>query len=102
AAKGAGMDDAIPVTLKIVAIGMRRLREAASAGIFYLHRVSGQHPRSLTGAAGEVRGARIQAALLSYRFSESSLASRTLAASSFFWVDAMRSPSCSAGTVLFH
>ena len=33
-AKGAGMNDAIAVALKVVAVGMRRSREAASAGVF--------------------------------------------------------------------
>src|SRR5580658_6277860 len=34
AAKGAGVDDAIAVPLVIISIRMRRLREAASAGMF--------------------------------------------------------------------
>jgi len=41
------VDDAIAVPLVIVSIRMRRLREAASAGMFYLHRVAGQHVASL-------------------------------------------------------
>ena len=45
--KGARMDDAVAVALVVVAIRMRRLREAASAGMFHLHRVAGQHARSL-------------------------------------------------------
>src|ERR1700692_229824 len=48
-AKGAGVDDAVAVALKVVAIGMGRFGEAASAGLFYLHRVGGQHDRSLAG-----------------------------------------------------
>ena len=47
AAKGAGVDDAVAVALEVVAVGMRRFREAASAGLFHLHRVAGQHWDSL-------------------------------------------------------
>jgi hypothetical protein len=47
AAKGAGVDDPVTVALKVVAIGMRRLWKAASARLFYLHRVGGQHVVSL-------------------------------------------------------
>src|SRR4029077_10946710 len=50
AAEGAGVDDAVAVALKVVAIGMRRLRESASAGLFHLHRVGGQHGDSLAFA----------------------------------------------------
>src|SRR6202140_3267810 len=46
-AKGAGMDDAIPVALKVVAVRMRRLGMAASAGVFYAHRIVGEHGESL-------------------------------------------------------
>jgi hypothetical protein len=46
-AEGAGVDDAVAVALEVVAIGMGRLREAASAGMFHLHRVGGQHGDSL-------------------------------------------------------
>src|ERR1022692_526376 len=53
AAEGAGVDDAVAVALEVVAVGMRRLGEAASAGMFHLHRVAGQHFRSLTGASTE-------------------------------------------------
>src|ERR1700693_5649098 len=35
AAKGAGMDDTIPIALKVVAVGMGRLGMAASAGVFH-------------------------------------------------------------------
>ena len=34
AAEGAGVDDAVAVALEVVAVGMRRFREAASAGLF--------------------------------------------------------------------
>src|ERR1700720_4499753 len=47
AAKGAGMDNAIPIALKVVAVGMGRLGMAASAGVFHPHRVVGQHEESL-------------------------------------------------------
>ena len=46
-AKGAGMDDTIAVALKVVAVGMRRLGMAASAGVFYAHRIVGEHGKSL-------------------------------------------------------
>jgi hypothetical protein len=41
------MDDAIAVALEIVAIGMWRLRKAASAGVFNAYRVVGEHEESL-------------------------------------------------------
>ena len=46
-AKGAGMDDTITVALKVVAIRMRRLGMAASAGVFYADRIVGEHGESL-------------------------------------------------------
>jgi hypothetical protein len=46
-AKGAGMDHTITVALKVVAVGMRRLKMAASAGVFYAHRIVGEHGKSL-------------------------------------------------------
>ena len=46
-AKGAGMNDAVTVTLEIVAIGMLGLRNSASAGLFDPHGVVGQHNGSL-------------------------------------------------------
>jgi len=46
-AKGAGMDDTITVALKVVAVRMRRLGMAASAGVFYAHRIVGEHGESL-------------------------------------------------------
>lgn len=50
AAKGSRVNDAVAVALKIVAIGMRRFRETAPAGVLYLNRVAGQHARSLAEA----------------------------------------------------
>jgi hypothetical protein len=41
------MDDTIPVALKVVAIGMRRLGMAASTGVFDAHRIVGEHGKSL-------------------------------------------------------
>jgi hypothetical protein len=41
------MDDTIAVALKVVAVRMRRLGIAASAGVFYAHRVVGEHEQSL-------------------------------------------------------
>jgi hypothetical protein len=46
-AEGAGVNDAVAVALEVVAVGMGRLGKAASAGVFYEHRVGGQHGRSL-------------------------------------------------------
>ena len=46
-AKGAGMDDAVAVALKVVAVGMRRLGMAASARVFHAHSVVGEHGKSL-------------------------------------------------------
>src|ERR1035441_6040691 len=47
AAKSAGMDNTIAIALKVVAVGMLRLGMAASAGVFYAHRVVGEHEKSL-------------------------------------------------------
>src|SRR4029077_8356583 len=46
-AKSAGVYHTIAVALEIVAVGMRRLSEAPSAGLRHLHRVSRQHEGSL-------------------------------------------------------
>ena len=46
-AEGAGMDDAVAVALKVVAVGVGRFGEAASAGVLGVHRVGGQHGVSL-------------------------------------------------------
>ena len=51
AAKSAGMDDAVAVALKVVAVGMLRLGITASAGLFHVHRVVGQHGESLAEAS---------------------------------------------------
>ncbi len=45
AAEGTGMDDAVAVTLEIVAVGVRGLGETASAGVFYFDRVAGHGER---------------------------------------------------------
>ncbi len=42
-AEGAGMDDAVAVALEVVAVGMLRLGETASAGVFDVHRVTRKH-----------------------------------------------------------
>src|ERR1039457_6338589 len=47
APEGAGVNDAIAVALKVVAVGVGWFREAASAGAFDVHRVAGEHVRSL-------------------------------------------------------
>src|SRR5580704_1229898 len=46
--KSSGVDDAIPVALKVVAVGMSRLGITASAGLLHPHRVVGEHGESLT------------------------------------------------------
>ena len=46
-AKSAGMNDAVPVPLEIIAIGMLGFRNSASAGLFDPHGVVGQHEGSL-------------------------------------------------------
>jgi hypothetical protein len=43
AAKGASVNDAVAVALEVVAVGMNCFGEAASAGVFDVHRVAGQH-----------------------------------------------------------
>src|ERR1035441_5873648 len=45
--KGARVDDTITVALKVVAVRMRRLGMAASARVFYAHRIVGEHGESL-------------------------------------------------------
>src|ERR1700733_6690399 len=47
APEGAGMDDAVPVPLKIIAIGMLGLGKTTSARLLHPHGVVGQHRRSL-------------------------------------------------------
>src|ERR1017187_4734192 len=46
-AEGAGVNYSVAVALKIIAVGVGRLGEAASAGVFDVHRVGGEHDRSL-------------------------------------------------------
>src|SRR5450755_1087509 len=54
-AKGAGMNHTIAVALKVVAVGMLRLGEAASAGVLDVHGVAGQHGKSLAEGRGLTR-----------------------------------------------
>src|ERR1700730_16891441 len=107
--KSSRMDDAVAVALEVVAVGMQRLRETPSAGMLHLHGVAGQHSRSLAGASTQYLVNPCESVLLgtgysvlTYCFPEPSCARRTLAASSFFCVDANSSPSTSEPTVLFH
>ena len=78
-AKSPGVDHAITVALKVVAVGMRRLRNAASTGVFHVHRAAVQHKESLASLTldGLIHVLRYCC------FSNCSLASLTLAASSF-------------------
>src|SRR5579863_10056876 len=46
--EGARMNHAVAVARKIVAVGMLRFGEAASAGVLDVHGVAGQHEQSLT------------------------------------------------------
>src|ERR1700755_1867563 len=46
-AEGAGVDDAVAIALKVVAIGMPGLRETASAGLFHAYGITGEHGQSL-------------------------------------------------------
>src|SRR5271157_4831374 len=48
--EGARVDDAVPVALKRIAVGMRRLREAAPARVIHANRVAGQHKGSVAVA----------------------------------------------------
>jgi hypothetical protein len=50
-AERSGVYDAIPVALKVVAVGMLRLGITASAGLLHPHGVVGEHRESLTEAA---------------------------------------------------
>src|SRR5271166_6300996 len=49
AAERARVNYAVAVTLEGIAVGMRRLRIAAPAGILRAHRVAGEHKRSVAG-----------------------------------------------------
>lgn len=51
-AKGTRVDDAVAVALKVIAIGMGWLGITASAGLFRVHRVVGEHEESLADAVG--------------------------------------------------
>ena len=65
-AKGARVDDTIAVTLEVIAIGMRRFRIAASAGLLDSHSVRGEHGFSVRdqrclsvgSCAAKLRGSR--------------------------------------------
>ena len=41
------MNDPVAVALKVVAVGMRRLGMAASAGVLHANRIVGEHEKSL-------------------------------------------------------
>jgi hypothetical protein len=46
-AEGAGVDDAVTIALKVVAVRVRGFGAAASAGVLDVHRIGGQHVWSL-------------------------------------------------------
>src|SRR5271155_3310836 len=58
-AKSPGVNDAITVALKIVAVGMLRLGVKASAGLLHPHGVVGEHQESLTEADQQRVGQRL-------------------------------------------
>ena len=64
-AEGAGMDDAVAVALKVVAVGVRRFGMAASAGIFYVDGVVGE-----LGISGQLPLPQLPVYRLSSRFWE--------------------------------
>jgi len=94
------MDDAVPVALEIIAIGMRRLGEAAPAGLFHAYREVSEHVGRIAKFGSQewaftVREIAVQkkqpkrlsfcnSVFLVYCFSPSSFATLTLAASNFF------------------
>jgi len=113
------MDDPITVALKVVAVRMRWLGMAASAGVFYAHRIVGEHEQSLAAnpellrREGLPRCARLGRArapvprqthnfTTTYYFAPSSLASFILAESSFFCTLIGSAGSTSAAMVRFH
>jgi hypothetical protein len=49
AAEGAGVNNAVAVTLKVVAVWMGGFGETASAGVFDVHRVGGEHGERIAG-----------------------------------------------------
>lgn len=99
-AESTRMDDAVPVALEIIAIGMRRLGEAAPAGLFHAYREVSEHVGRIAKFGSQewaftVREIAVQkkqpkrlsfcnSVFLVYCFSPSSFATLTLAASNFF------------------
>ena len=49
-AESPGMDDAVTVALKRIAVRVRRLRIAPSAGVLHANRVAGEHEESVAAA----------------------------------------------------
>jgi hypothetical protein len=107
------VDDTIPVTLEIVAVGMLRLGVPAAAGVLHAHRVVGEHVPSLVGEVSGCQsqvGSKVSRVGTSrgreygepYGFSDCSRANLTLADSSFFCTLARLSESTSGAIVLFH
>ena len=47
APESAGVNDAVAVALKVITVGMVRLREPASAGLSDVHRVGGEHEKRI-------------------------------------------------------
>ena len=100
AAESACMNDAVPVALEIIAVGMRRLGEAAPAGLFDAYREVSEHVGRIAKFGSQEWAFTVQrlrckkrqpkrlsfcnSVLLVYCFSPSSFATLTLAASNFF------------------
>src|SRR5664280_2920355 len=111
-AEGAGMDHAIAIPLKRIAIGVRRLGIAASTGILHANGVAGEHGRSLaaTRILRQVHVHKKRRRRGSAWVSDRSyclvaavcLANFTRVVSSSFCSFTTWSWSTSAGTVLFH
>src|SRR5215472_15099833 len=53
APEGAGVDDAVAIALKGIAVRVRRLGKTASAGLLHAYRVVGEHGMSVTAASAE-------------------------------------------------
>jgi hypothetical protein len=49
-AKRSGMNDSVAITLKVIAIGVRRLGKTPATGVFYTHRIGCEHGRSIAAA----------------------------------------------------
>ena len=54
-AEGTSVDDAVAVTLKIIAVGMAGLGKTAPARFFHAYRVGGEREDSLAARKGQVR-----------------------------------------------